>query len=122
MHGTQFQLISSAYDGPMFFLSLSAFVLFLNLECNKRTYSLLVKMAPYTFGVYLIHENLFVSRRIWEIVIPDHFVLGHFLTCILTCSAIFMTAILVDYIRKRIFDFAGVEKAINVLIKRLPDL
>ena len=122
MHGTQFELISSAYDGPMFFLSLSVFIMFLCSECDIPIFHLLTKMAPYTFGVYLVHENLFVSKHIWEIVVPNHFVIDPFLTCLLTCSLIFMIGIIIDYIRKKMFDYVGVDKFVNTLQNKLPNL
>ena len=58
-----FKLKGSDYNGPVFFLSLAIFIYFVNTSFKRG--SLLTKAAPYTFGVYLIHDNPMVRRVVW---------------------------------------------------------
>lgn len=59
-----FKIKGSDYNGPVFFLSFALFIYFSNTNFKKGW--LLVKVAPYTFGVYLIHDNPLIRRALWE--------------------------------------------------------
>ena len=117
-----FRLISSAYDGPIFFLSLALFVFFLNRSFNNRFCSLVVKIAPYTFGVYLIHENLFVSRQLWILVIPYEYDMPIIIHCILICMTIFAFCSIIDVVRAKLFSLLKIDDAVSYISGKLPRL
>ena len=120
--GGEFALISSAYDGPMFFLSIAVFIFFLQHRYNGKFGSLLVKIAPYTFAVYLIHENPFVRKILWKSVILERFYIPIIIHCLFVCIAIFGICISIDYFRRMLFSALKIEEGIDKVCKRLPQL
>ena len=90
-----------------------AFCIFL-LFLNKSFYSSFVnKIAKFTFGVYLIHDNPFIRNYIWNNIFKTSqyanspFLILHlFLTVII----IFVICILIDYIR-----YISLNKIMNII-------
>lgn len=54
------------YNGIIFFESYFLFLLFRDHNFKSRFWKPFVVLAPYTFGVYLIHENHFISFHLWQ--------------------------------------------------------
>lgn len=126
IRGGDFELVSSAYDGPMIFLSSSLFVLFLQNNArtvsNGKTKQILSRIAQYTFGVYLIHENHYIHAFLWKEVIPAEYNGLMFFYCILTCLLIFCICIIIDYIRMILFKLIRVNTLFDIVSKKLPQL
>ena len=119
-----FMLMSTAYNGPIFFLSISFFVLFTYKEEKNRQFwggyvlNAISALAPYTFGVYLIHEHPSVSAFLWKDIIPIEtnmpiviYMLGSVLTIYVCCLCI-------DYIRSICFKAVGINKLVDYLNRK----
>ncbi|MDD6203292.1 MAG: acyltransferase [Lachnospiraceae bacterium] len=66
---------------------------------------LIAKIAPYTFGIYLIHENLAI-RYLWPAVLGAEKVRGSLLfipDMLLAIAVVFAVGIAVDFLRKKLF-------------------
>ena len=87
-----------------FLASLGLFCLFLDSSIQGKIGSVAVKLAPYTLGVYLLHENLGV-RYAWQKWLGSDRIDGAVLLLLWTVIAVivvFVLGILVDVIRKNI--------------------
>ena len=103
------------YNGLPFILSVLVFVLVKQIHVpDSGFWNVLVKLAPYSFGVYLIHDQLMVRGWLWSHVPVVSFcdqwiypivVLG-------ICMLIFLSCALVDCIRKKMFAMFGINKLI----------
>lgn len=71
--------------------------------------TLIFRIAPYTFGVYLLHENLAV-RNLWPVWLGVEGVkesLLFVLQMLFAVVMVFVFGIIVDFIRKKIFELFG---------------
>lgn len=116
-----FQLISSSYDGPLLFLSLIIFIIFVTANNDCRAFGWLSKLAPYTFGIYLIHTNDFVNDRIWN-VIPRTFNYPIFFHCVFFCIILFLICVLIDYIRERLFKALKIDNLLKIIGDKIPQI
>lgn len=94
-----------------FLASVGLFCLFLDSRIQGKIGSAAVKIAPYTLGVYLLHENLGV-RYAWQPWFGADRIDGVLPLLLWTVSAVvvvFLLGILVDFVRKHICD--GLHKA-----------
>lgn len=86
--------------------SVALFYLFKYLQISSRkTASIICKISPYVFGVYLLHENLAV-RNLWQFWLGIERVQGNitlFVHMIFAVTLVFVTGILVDFVRDCIF-------------------
>lgn len=89
----------------VFFASVGLFMFFRQMEVKENFVSkILVRMAPYTFGVYLLHEHIhFAHRWIEWLKVPESY--GYFRPVHLICTVlvIFVVGIVVDYFRSLIY-------------------
>jgi len=126
IRGGDFKLISSSYDGPMFFLSASVFVLFISKNTravsNGKLKQMLSRIAPLTFGVYLIHENHYIHAFLWKELIPSEYNGLMFFYCVITCLLIFGICIIIDYVRMILFKYLRVNTLIDIVSQKLPQL
>lgn len=99
-------LIWFDYNGLPFLLSVQTFILAKQAHVSdNRLWNGLVRLAPYTFGVYLIHDHLLVREWLWstlsltsqckEWIFP--------LIVIGICLLIFLLCSLIEAIRKKVF-------------------
>jgi len=116
-----FQLISSSYDGPLLFLSLIIFIIFISPNKECRALEWLSKLAPYTFGVYLVHTNKFVNDWIWGFI-PLSFNYPIILHCLLSCTILFVVCVLIDYMRDKIFKVLRIDYLLKNISARIPQL
>ena len=89
-----------------FLASVGLFCLFLDSRVQGRIGSVAVKIAPYTLGVYLLHENLGV-RYAWQPWLgADRIngVLSLLLWTVMAVIMVFVLGIFVDFVRKMICD------------------
>lgn len=94
------------YNGIPFILSVLIFLLVRQLQVPENGFwNVFVKMAPYTFGVYLIHDHLLVRDWLWTTAslttYVDHWAFP--LIVMGLCIGIFVTCALIDTIRKYFF-------------------
>ena len=120
--GGQISLVSTAYHGPVFFLSLAIFVYFVYTKIENRIAHIVVKVAPYTFGVYLIHDNTLVREWLWRSFIPDTFSYPMFIYSMVLAVAIFVACLIIDFLRSKLFVRFRIDTLIQNLSKRLPSL
>ena len=61
--------------------------------------------APATYGVYLIHDNRFVRKVLWQFLRPTDFLSEKyfFLYMILCIVAIFIVCAFIDKVRQQLF-------------------
>ena len=121
-YGAPFKLMSSANDGLMYFLSVCAFIAFRNMNISSNIIlCLIAQMAPYTFGVYLIHENpLLRQMGLWKFLIPDSFSIPMPLHCFLVALSLFMLCCAIDFLRTLLFKSLKVNTMCEVITARLP--
>lgn len=103
------------YNGLPFILSVLVFILVRQIHVSDSGFwNVLVKLAPYSFGVYLIHDQLMVRGWLWNNVpvtsfcdqwIYPLFILG-------LCMLIFLSCAFIDLIRKKMFARLGIDKLI----------
>ena len=90
--------------------SVALFYVFKQLTVKEGTITtLLYRIAPYTFGIYLLHENLAI-RNLWPVWFgvdgvkeSPLFVLQMLFAVVM----VFVFGIIVDFIRKKIFELFG---------------
>ena len=125
LHKTTNVGISLTFLGNNSFTFFSAVLLFLwakhyNFSPN-RIVNLAVKIAPFTFGVYLIHDNVHIRKLLWEgLNLPTYFDTPMLLPLLIGISIlVFIVCILLDYIRHKLFSYARVKDGLNAVISRL---
>ena len=103
------------YNGLVLILSVAVFVLVRQLQIREKgLWRVFVKAAPYTFGVYLIHDHLLVRDWLWNTVSLSSYCdkwLYPFIV-IGICLVIFVTCVAVDAVRKKLFAVIGIDKFI----------
>ena len=103
------------YNSPSVLLaSLALFVFFLRLEISsERIKRCIQRIAPLSFGVYLIHEHPFIRSQLWghwihlKPLYASPYFLLHFVSTVLL---VFLICILLDKVRDWMFS----------LVKRFP--
>lgn len=122
-HGEPFHLKSSAYDGLMFFFAVATFAFFLKTDISHSKVLIRIsKLAPYTLGVYLIHENLNVKQLgLWKLVAQSSEGRPLFLCCILTAIVIFSTCCVIDFLRKFVFDALKIPQICKKMTRNFPE-
>lgn len=104
------------YNGLPFLLSVIVFIIVRQMQISDSgLWKPLVKLAPYTFGVYLIHDHLAVRGWLWSSIslssvcnqwIYPFVVVG-------LCCLIFIAAAFLDGLRKKLFTFLGIDRLIS---------
>jgi peptidoglycan/LPS O-acetylase OafA/YrhL len=103
------------YNGLPFILSILVFVLVRHIYVPDSVFwNVLVKLAPYSFGVYLIHDQLMVRGWLWShvpiISFCDQWIYP--LVVLGLCILVFLSCAFVDSIRKKMFAWLGIDKLI----------
>ena len=124
LNNTPFEFYTVFYSDFTFVMSV---LLFMWAKYTTFTASVLTKLlffaAPYTFGVYLIHDNKGMREWLWNGLfdIPDYSTSGYFVFYILGISVfIFFVCVCVDYCRHKLFTVLSVDKLIMKLCDKLP--
>ena len=115
-HDNAVSLLWFNYNGLPFILSVLVFLLIRQMQISESgIWKILVKLAPYTFGVYLIHDHFMMRGWLWNTVsltswcdqwIYPFVVLG-------LCCLIFVVAALIDGIRKKLFAILRIDDLIS---------
>ena len=109
------------YNALPFVLSVLTFVIVRQWQMGSGAFgSLLARMAPYTFGVYLIHDHLMMRQWLWtNIDLSSLYTKWTFLLAIVgVCIAIFLACVIIDMCRQQLFRLLRVD----FLMKRLESL
>ncbi len=83
-----------------------------------------VFLSPFTFGVYLIHDNHSLRVILWKLIHPETYADSFYLWIYMIVSVplIYICCVLVDYFRKKLFSVLKVEKIgqfLDMKIERL---
>lgn len=108
------------YNGLVLILSVVVFVLVRQLQIPARgLWHLFVKAAPYTFGVYLIHDHLLVRDWLWNMISLSSYgdKLVYPIIVIGICLVIFVVCTAIDAVRKKLFAVIGIDKFITKVDK-----
>lgn len=96
--------------------SIFIFIGFINLN-NKQPSKLILKFSKLAFGVYIIHENIYIKEIIWPLVVKYQelnklywpiFVIFIILVIYLSCSFI-------EYIRLKLFELIRINNFIDTI-------
>lgn len=115
-HGDDVSLFWFNYNGIPFILSVLVFVMIRQMHISESgIWKVLVKLAPYTFGVYLIHDHLMVRGWLWSSVSLTSFCnqLIYPFVVVGLCCLIFVVSALIDGIRKKLFAILGIDNLIS---------
>jgi len=112
-----------SYNGLCFFLSLFLFLWFQKHNFKKNIINdLIVKIAPYTLGIYLIHDNRYMRSFLWYSGIDFDKYLNSSLLIPLMFSfsiGIFLACAFIDFIRSKIFIYLQINTLIDFTNSRL---
>lgn len=106
------------YNALPFILSVLAFVFIKQMNIpSSMLWNLMVKAAPYTFGVYLIHDHLLVRDYLWKTVsLTSYGQQWMYLFYVLgLCLLIFVLCAFADAIKKRLFTLFNIDKRVAKL-------
>lgn len=98
-----YRYYSTGTDSLLFFLSVPIFICFAKQKWNGKIVQKLALLAPYTFGVYLIHEFRPLANLIWGDIMPKtmFFQQVQVVHCIIFSIALFIICILIDCVRSK---------------------
>lgn len=106
------------YNALPFVLSVLIFVFFRQVRIPETgIWRIMAKTAPYTFGVYLIHDHLMMREWLWKVVaLPTWCNDWLFpLAVVGACLMIFVTGVSIDFLRKRLFMICNIDRAMAKL-------
>lgn len=114
-HQNTSNLVWLDYNSLPFILSVLIFILVKQVHVPDNIWwNSFVKLAPYTFGVYLIHDHLLVRGWLWDTIsltsqcqewVFPLIVIG-------VCLLIFLTCSLIEAIRKKLFEITRLDSLI----------
>lgn len=111
------------YHSFSFLLSVAVFQFFLRLQIPDNNFTkLCCKIAPYTFAVYLIHENHIVKGLLWnKWIVFDGTTNEPFYLLLLGVVpiAIYLVCVVIEYTRVKLFQIFGLSKIIDKLDCRI---
>lgn len=103
-------------NGLPIFTSFLFFVWISKLKVKRNWFTnALVRMAPYTFGVYLIHDNDYIRRLLWDSVVQhaDAHSLWSVAYILAAGATIFIACVGIDFLRKKLFDVLRVNERLT---------
>ena len=106
------------YNGIILILSVVVFVFVRQLKTSEEgIWNIIVRGAPFTFGVYLIHDNLLVRDWLWNTLslttFSDQWMYPFVVLAV--CLIIFVTCALLDAVRKKVFTLLKIDSQIAKL-------
>ena len=104
------------YNGIPFVLTIIVFLIIRQMQiAESGIWKILVKLAPYTFGVYLIHDQLMMRGWLWNTVsltsVCDHWTYP--LIVVGLCCLLFLVATFIEGIRKKLFTLLRIDNLIS---------
>jgi surface polysaccharide O-acyltransferase-like enzyme len=108
------------YNGLPFLLAVLVFIFIKQVHIpDNGSWNMLVKFAPYTFGVYLIHDHLLIRGWFWKFVSLSTQCNSMMFPVIILglCCILFITCAFIDAIRKKVFELLHIDSSIANLDK-----
>ena len=105
-------------NGLPIFTSFLFFVWISKLKVKRNWFTnALVRMAPYTFGVYLIHDNDYIRRLLWDSVVQHADVHSLWSVAYIPAAGatIFIACVGIDFLRKKLFDVLRLNERLTAL-------
>ena len=118
--GDSVYLLWLDYNGLPFVLSVIVFILVKQWRIGNGAFlTLLARMAPYTLGVYLIHDHLMMRQWLWtNIDFSPYCGRLLFLPVVAGCCiGLFLVCIIIDMCRKQLFNILKFNDAMKKLDK-----
>lgn len=106
----------------IFLAALNIFIFMKNINIKKKLYKKFIEIFSIsTFGVYLIHENVFLKRELWGGIEKLQDVNSIFMPIyiIFTIMTIFFASSLVETIRKKVFILLDIDNKFYEMILKL---
>ena len=119
-NGMRFNLVSTANDGFIFFLSVSIFIWFLQRDMDTWIIRKIVLLAPYCLGIYLIHEHPLLGEELWLWIIPENYNVPIILHAMMYCILIFIVCSSIDYFRRLIFRLLKINRMVKYIASKIP--
>lgn len=104
-----------SYNGIVFPMSVCCFLFFRNCHFRSRHWQVCTALAPYVFGVFLLHEHFKFRELIWQQLNPvplvgSPWLLPHIFGCV---ALLFSVGIGVDWLRARIVTALGLSRVLE---------
>lgn len=110
-----FSIKSTANNDLPFILSVLLFIYFSQKQWNGPLAHRISRIAPYTFGVYLIHEHPYVRTLLWSKLMFIYNFSPYLAAGVLFSAIVFLCGAFMDCIRARIFEVCR----INLLARKI---
>ena len=110
------------YSGITFLLSCFLFLWTKNMHLKSNILAkFLISCSPYMLGIYLIHDSTFMEHSLWHEWmhlgnIPS--ILQWIIILLSYCSLIFFLSLIVEFIRKKIFNLLKIDSFIKCLVEK----
>lgn len=104
------------YNGLVLILSVAVFLFVRQLKVSDSGFwNVLIKAAPYTFGVYLIHDHLLVREWLWSSISLHSYCDKALFPMIVVglCAIIFVVCSMIEAARKIIFSLLRIDNMIS---------
>lgn len=111
------------YNSLPFVLTIIVFLYVRQVKIPERGYwNVFIKAAPYTFGVYLIHDHLLVRDSLWSLVSLTSYCDKYYFPLIIIglCVILFIVCSMIDALRMKIFALFKIGDFIAKVDKWLP--
>jgi len=113
-----FNQVNFVYSGLVYFVGVFSFLWFKNTTFSSKFWILLVKVAPYTFAVYLFHDNAYVRNLLWHSSFQpvDYINSFWFIPLMLIVgTVVFLFGVFLDWIRSKIVLAIRGDKMLDVI-------
>lgn len=119
-NGTPLTLKLDGNHSFTYFLSCAVFLCFSNTEMNGRAARAISRLAPYTLGIYLIHEHWLMRGVLWKGLVPSLTSSPGIAACLCSAVSIFAFCAAADSLRQLVFRLCGIERLSERLARHLP--
>lgn len=106
------------YNGVSFYLSLIIFLQFKDSRMpNNIIFRMIIRLAPYTFGVYLIHDNSLVRNMLWYgLNWQQYFEKLYFIPLwIGVAIVVFLSCVVIDRLREMLWGYFKINRRLENL-------
>ena len=112
-------LIGTGYNNIfVFVMAVCVLSFFIDRKSERVVASQAARLAPYTLGVYLIHEHPVVREILWSTV-RDWYPMLNVGIVLFVSLGVFLVCVFIDWIRQCIFKILRIEKGIDVAVSCL---
>lgn len=101
-----------------FFLSVLLFIYFANRPWEGKLAQCISRIAPYTFGVYLIHDFPLIRTLLWSDLLKTYNFSPYAIAGLFFSLLVFLSGIIIDSVRAKIFEVCR----INLLARKIGNL